>query len=85
MQRGNNQPTLELAKMANNFATSDFHKTEEDSQAKIGYLKRTKKYSDLKNLRVLGDNRKRNNGDSDKHMNTESFHFHKLFMVKSEA
>ena len=69
--------------MAQNFVTSNFQKKEENSQAKIGYLNRTKKYSDLKNLQVLGKKRQGNNGD--KQINTESFHFYKLSMMKSEA
>ena len=69
--------------MAHNFVSSNFHKTEEYSKPKIGYLNRTKKYSDLKNLQVLGEKRKQNGGD--KHLNAESCHFHKLFMVKSES
>ena len=72
-----------VAKMGQKFVTSNFQKTEKNSQAKIGYLYRTRKYSDLKNLQALGEKRKQNSGDN--HLNTESYHFHKLFMTKSDA
>ena len=69
--------------MGQNFVTSNVQKTEQNSQAKIGYLSRTRKYSDLKNLQALGEKRKQNSGDN--HLNTEIYHFHKLFMAKSDA